>query len=123
MPLPGSTTARGYGHAHQLAARRLKAAMRDGDPCCRCDGPMWRWQLQVGRHDLRGIDADHHAQPRALGGVLPDALSHRRCNRAHGARLGNQRRRERSGSPEVRESGSPAVRRSGAQEHRRLPQW
>lgn len=81
-----------YGAAHQRRARELKAAMRDGDPCCRCTRPMWRWQLQVDRNDIRGIDADHYSQARALGGGLPDALAHRRCNRRAGARLGHQLR-------------------------------
>lgn len=92
MPRHGTTQHRGYGAQHQRTARQLKAAMRDGDPCCRCHRPMWRWQLELDRNDPRGIDADHHAHARALGGQLPDALAHRRCNRRAGARLGNRLR-------------------------------
>lgn len=76
MPRHGTTTQRGYGPEHQAAARKLKAAMRDGDPCCRCGQPMYRWQLTLDRNDIRGIDADHHELARALGGQLPDALAH-----------------------------------------------
>lgn len=89
MPSHGSTSQRGYGAAHQATARRLKAALRDGDPCCRCAGPMYRWQLLVDRNDPAGIDADHYELARALGGELPDALAHRGCNRSAGATLGN----------------------------------
>lgn len=53
---------------------------------------MFRWQLGVSRHDIRGIDADHFGHARALGGAQPDALAHRRCNRAAGAVLGNKLR-------------------------------
>lgn len=95
MPRPGSATQRGYGAEHQAAARRLKADLRDGDPCCRCGGPMYRWQLDLDRHDIRGIDADHHGQARVLGGAVPDALAHRRCNRRAGAVLGNRLRGRR----------------------------
>lgn len=95
MPSPGSTSVRGYGTQHQREARRLKAAMQDGDPCCRCGGPMYRWQLELDRNDIRGLDADHYGQARALGGRLPDALAHRRCNRKAGARLGHQIKRHR----------------------------
>lgn len=92
MPRHGTTQHRGYGAAHQREAARLKRDMQDGDPCCRCDGPMYRWQLDLDRNDPRGIDADHYEQARALGGELPDALAHRRCNRSAGATLGNQLR-------------------------------
>lgn len=65
---------------------------------------MWRWQLTLGRHDIEGIDADHYSLERALGGELPDALSHRRCNRRAGAILGNQLRgRARAARKPLRE--------------------
>ena len=92
MPRTGNTTQRGYGAPHAAKARELKAALRDGDPCCRCGGPMYRRQLDLGRNHPGGIDADHRAQARALGGALPDALAHRSCNRRAGAILGNQLR-------------------------------
>lgn len=104
MPRPGTARQRGYDAAHDRAARRLKAAMRDGDPCCRCHGPMYRWQLDLNRHDMRGIDADHFERARAMGGELPDALAHRRCNRSAGATLGNKLRgARRRARPRVRE--------------------
>lgn len=85
MPSTGSTRDRGYGYAHQKRAAELKAAMRDGDPCARCGRPMYR-------ANLGQIHGDHKGTPRALGGDLPDALSHARCNTSHGARLGNKLR-------------------------------
>lgn len=93
MPRRGSTTERGYGTAHQRAAKRLKDDMEDGDRCCRCGGPLYRWQLELGPNDPNGIDADHYLLARVEGGELPDALAHRGpCNRSAGATLGNQRR-------------------------------
>ena len=104
MPRPGRTTARGYGWDHQQAAARLKADMRDGQPCARCGQPMYRAQLHR-------IDADHRSRPRVLGGTLPDALAHSRCNRRHGAQLGNHLRGARR-----RTAGRQAPTRD-------LPQW
>jgi hypothetical protein len=92
MPSHGNTSQRGYGAAHQAQARALKAALVDGDLCCRCSRPLYRWQLTLDRNDPRGIDADHYTQARALGGELPDALAHRLCNRSAGATLGNRLR-------------------------------
>ncbi|MEV1295790.1 hypothetical protein [Pseudonocardia sp. NPDC049635] len=94
MPRYGSTTLRGYGAAHQRAARALKDQLRrDGEgTCCRCGRTLYAWQLDVDRNDMRGVDADHHELARALGGELPDALACRRCNRSAGATLGNQLR-------------------------------
>lgn len=109
-----STELPAYGAEHRAAARRLKAAMRDGDPCCRCGQPMWRWQLALDRHDIRGIDADHYRQARAHGGHLPDALAHRRCNRSAGATLGNRLRGARRRGQRVGPPAQPA---------RELPQW
>ena len=60
---------------------------------------MYRWQLAVDRNDPNGIDADHHARPRALGGGDADALAHRRCNRRAGAVLGNRLRGRRPRPP------------------------
>lgn len=83
----GTTASRGYGADHQRAARRLKAELVDGDPCCRCGQPMYRQQLEVGRLDLQGIDADHH-DTNARDDEPPDALSHRLCNRRAGGLKG-----------------------------------
>lgn len=62
--------------AHKQRRRELLAAFTDGDPCPRCTRPMRHWQP---------LDADHIAQPHALHPhALPDALSHRSCNRYAG---------------------------------------
>lgn len=67
--------------AHQRARRRLLAKLRDGDPCCRCHQPMYRAQAA-------DLDADHYTRPAVLNpGAEPDALSHKSCNRRHGALL------------------------------------
>lgn len=92
MPRPGSAAQRGYGAEHAKRRAQLAADLVDGDPCCRCGQAMYRWQLDVARNDMRGLDADHYMQARALGGGLPDALAHRRCNRSAGATLGNRLR-------------------------------
>lgn len=95
MPRPGHAASRGYGHAHRVRVAQLKAAMRDGDPCARCGAPMYRAELPL-------LDGDHVGTPRVLGADapdhrdhLPDALSHRTCNRSHGAALGNRLRAAR----------------------------
>lgn len=88
-----------YGWDHQKATRELKKAMQDGDPCCRCGQPMYRFQLAFDRHDPRGIEADHFSLDRVLGGALPDALAHRRCNRRAGALLRNRLHGRRWGGP------------------------
>ncbi len=82
-----------YGPAHRARARELKAAMQDGDPCCRCGQPMYRDQLAW-------IHADHYRTPRVhQPDGLPDALSHARCNLRHGAQLGNAMRGARRHTP------------------------
>jgi 5-methylcytosine-specific restriction endonuclease McrA len=79
----GKTTERGLGWAHVKDGKRLRAAMRDGDPCWRCGQPMYKWQK---------LDRDH-VTARALGGVDgPAVLAHAHCNRAAGARMGNRMR-------------------------------
>lgn len=80
--------------AHRQAATTLKAALQDGDPCCRCHQPLYRWQLTLHPHHPHGIDADHHTHPLATTTTPgpPDALAHRHCNRSHGATLGNHLR-------------------------------
>lgn len=102
MPRPGSSTDRGYGHAHRKRTAELKQQMTDGQPCARCGKPMWRSQLNQ-------IHGDHVGRARVLGGILPDALSHARCNTSHGAKLGNRLRGAR--------------RRVTGTTRRALPQW
>jgi|SRR5216684_155039 len=79
----GTTAQRGLGTAHIADKKRLLAMHRDGDPCWRCGQPMYKWQ---------SLDRDHLVD-RALGGAQgPAVLAHTACNRAAGARLGNQLR-------------------------------
>jgi len=77
---PGATTALGYGYAHKVLSRRLRAAMPDGTPCARCGRPMYRWQ----KIHLDHVPGD---KSRYLG------LSHAKCNVSGGARYGNALRR------------------------------
>jgi len=39
-----TTTQRGLGYDHQRTRRERMAQLRDGDPCPRCGGPMFRGQ-------------------------------------------------------------------------------
>ena len=79
----GTTEQRGVGHAHRADKKRLKALLRDGEPCWRCGQPMYKWQE---------LDRDHIVD-RALGGAQgPAVLAHASCNRSAGAKLGNQLR-------------------------------
>lgn len=70
---------------HQQVRRRL---VRAGGAkwCPRCGGPILPGQP---------VDLDHLV-PRSQGGKGPRVLSHRYCNRSHGAKLGNARRRART---------------------------
>jgi len=85
-----STTQRGLGYRHQSARRAALAAMRDGDPCSKCGGPMYRGQK---------LELDHLI-PRAYGGTDgPVALAHQYCNRRAGAVLGNKSPKRRRPRP------------------------
>jgi HNH endonuclease len=76
-----TTAQRGYGWDHRTARHAALAAFVNGTPCPRCGQPM-----HLGQH----LDYDH-LTPIALGGInSPKVLSHRHCNRAAGARLGNK---------------------------------
>ena len=81
--MPSTTTARGYGTSHQNHRRQLLAAMPDGQPCARCERPMYHGQA---------IEADHFPG-QMYGGPQTLKLSHMRCNRRAGARAGNRARR------------------------------
>jgi len=67
---------------------RLLAQLRDGDPCARCGGAMFRALA-------RYLDVGHVTAV-VLGGTFADGarLEHRRCSRSAGARLGNTLRRQ-----------------------------
>ena len=66
----GTTTSRGYGHAHQAERERRLRQYKPGDPCAHCGQPMTWWPLTVAR---RYIDLPH--TPTATG-YLP-GLAHR----------------------------------------------
>jgi hypothetical protein len=71
-----TTTQRGLGYDHQLDRKRRLAALRDGDPCPRCGGPMFRGQY---------LDLDDFPG-RIFGGPQVKLLAHRYCNRRAGSR-------------------------------------
>jgi hypothetical protein len=75
-----TTTQRGLGFPHQRDRKRQLAGLRDGQPCPRCGRPMYRWQY---------LDLDDFPG-RMFGGPQVKLLSHRYCNRAAGARMGNR---------------------------------
>ena len=74
-------TAPDYGAKHKAARRAALARLQDGDPCCRCRKPMYRYQS-------RFLDLDH------IDGTANEyrGLAHRTCNRRSGAVKGNQAR-------------------------------
>jgi 5-methylcytosine-specific restriction endonuclease McrA len=82
----GLTHRKGLGAQHRQRREQLLRALPDLSPCPICGLPM---NKQTDR-----LDADH-SRPRALYGTrhLPDRITHSRCNRAEGARLGNALRR------------------------------
>ena len=71
-----TTTQRGLGYDHQRTRRERLAQLRDGDPCPRCGGPMFRGQY---------LDLDDFPG-RVFGGPQVKLLAHRSCNRRAGAR-------------------------------------
>ena len=72
----GNTTARGYGAVHQRARKAALRAMRDGDPCARCGGPMFKSQA---------LHLDHTDDRTGYNGLV-----HARCNRLAAARKGGR---------------------------------
>lgn len=76
---PKSTTARGYGHAHQINRRRLLANLRDGTPCDWCGQPMYRDAKR--NPDSAPLEADHTKALKHHNNNPADRLLHRRCNR------------------------------------------
>jgi hypothetical protein len=73
-----STSARGYGWAHQKLRARLIQRMRDGDPCAECALPMWHGTP---------LDLCHDHDNGGYKG-----LGHASCNRSEGASRGNRDR-------------------------------
>lgn len=80
----GTTTARGYGTAHQAERARRLNAYQPGDTCAIGGEPM-TWPMPLARRYL-DLPHDH-----ANGGYL-DGLSCRRHNRGEGASRGNRMR-------------------------------
>lgn len=96
-----TTTERGLGAGHQQARRAALAALRDGDPCARCElqgiyHPMTRGLVTWanGVPSSRFLDLDDFPG-RAYGGPQVKRLSWRRCNRRAGAVLTNKIRAAR----------------------------
>ena len=72
------------GPRHQAARRALILQTRPGAPCFRCQRPMLAERGLWGA----GLDADHTTSLAALNPrALPDALTHAKCNRAHGGAM------------------------------------
>jgi hypothetical protein len=82
-----TTTQRGLGYDHQRIRRERMAALRDGDPCPRCGGPMFRGQY---------FDLDDFPG-RMFGGPQVKLLAHRYCNRRAGAAMREAAKRWRQG--------------------------
>jgi len=77
--------------AHRAARRQAERAGVVGMPCARCGYTIQAGQLW---------DLDHVDELWVDGGGGRTLPSHQACNRAHGARLGNQRRgAQRKGTP------------------------
>lgn len=78
-----TTPQRGYGRHHQRTRTTALRNLTPGTPCPLCGQPMYREQ---------NLDLDHET-PIALGGNPhgPRRLTHARCNRQAGARIGQQR--------------------------------
>jgi hypothetical protein len=75
-----TTTRKGLGWIHQQARKRALAAMPEGQPCARCGRPMYHAQQ---------LDLDHFPG-RMFGGTQEMRLSHARCNRRAGGRIGGR---------------------------------
>ena len=68
--MPGRTTARGYGTAHQRRRRQLARRVKAGDVVC------WRCQLPISPDEP--WDLGHDDKDRSI----TRGPEHRRCNRA-----------------------------------------
>ena len=76
----GTTTSRGYGHAHQAERNRRLKQYRPGDPCAHCGRAITYWPLSVAR---QYVDLPH--TPDRTGYLA--GLAHRHCNRRDGQRV------------------------------------
>jgi hypothetical protein len=95
-----TTTQKGLGYPHQKARVAALKALRDGDPCARCEfrgryHPMYRAWAK----DLELDDFPPRVIARALGIEPVKRLSWKFCNRSAGGRLGNKIKAARRGTP------------------------
>jgi hypothetical protein len=82
-----TTTERGLGAGHQRDRITALTQLRDGQPCARCGGPMYRSAVYWvgGKPRSRTLDLDHFPG-RMYGGPQITRLAHRSCNRRSGQR-------------------------------------
>lgn len=93
----GTTTERGYGYSHQCKLKQRRAAWRPGDPCAHCGRGIWALYRISGGRRISLADLPHNAD---RTGYLP-GLAHSHCNRADGARRGNQLRGQARRGPQT----------------------
>lgn len=101
----GTTTARGYGAAHQKLREQLLARWRPGQPCARCGQPMlYRWLITPNGRRVSAIDLGHTDDRSGYTG-----LEHRDCNRRAGQARSAAIQRARGG-PTARQLAAVRVR-------------
>lgn len=76
-----STTARGYGHQHQVNREALLYQHQDGTPCDWCGQPMYRDKVK--NFDGAALEADHIDADK---NQRARRLLHKRCNGQKGNR-------------------------------------
>src|SRR5262245_24657435 len=94
----GTTTQRGYGHAHQSERERRLAAYQPGDPCAHGGEPLTYPKASAADY----LDLPHLAD---RSGYLP-GLSCRKHNRGEGATRGNKARGLARAAPKRRSAVS-----------------
>jgi hypothetical protein len=102
--MPGqrrTTTQQGLGWSHQKARAKALKEMQEGEDCPFCGEGMYREQK---------LDYDH-VIPRSQGGTEgPRRLSHARCNRQAGGRLGARLTNARKRAAAPPSPGAPCYR-------------
>ena len=88
--MPGETTARGYGTAHQALRTQWDSYVQAGDTYCHA-----AICLEPSRYIEPGSSWDLGHTPDRQAYTGPE---HARCNRTEGARRGNRQRQARSNS-------------------------
>jgi hypothetical protein len=112
-----------YGKAHKIRRERALAALREGDPCSRCNLPMFSNDDEARRAGFAPWTARlelDHAVAIALGGGASGAaaLSHAICNRRHGGRIGRAVQQGKIVSTKPRKPAKPSCR---SRRRRRIP--